>query len=214
VIPYYEQDGITIYHGDCREVLPFVCADVLLSDPPYGINLDTKARYEGNADHAPVVGDDQPFDPHHLLSLEIPSVLWGANHYCQHLPPSPGWLAWIKVIFDGAFGTRQMDKKQAEMELAWSNCVARPKSIRHLWDGVFRDSEYRTRFHPAQKPVAVMQWCLSLMPKGVVLDPYCGSGPVLVAAKNLARRAIGIEIEERYCEIAAKRLSQGVLPFV
>ena len=212
--PYYEQDGITIYHGDCREVLPIVSADVLLSDPPYGIGLDTKARYHRNSDHAPIIGDDEPFDPSHLLSLNLPSVLWGGNHYCNRLPPTPGWLAWIKVIFDGAFGTRSMDKKQAEMELAWSNCISRPKSYRHLWDGVFRDSESGTRFHPAQKPVAVMQWCLSLMPSGSVLDPYAGCGPVLIAAKNINRRAIGIEIEERHCEIAAKRLSQGVLPMV
>jgi len=138
--------------------------------------------------------------------------IWGANHYCDKLPPTAGWLAWIKVIFDGAFGTRMMDKKQAEMELAWTNCVSRPKSYRHLWDGVFRDSECGTKYHPAQKPVAVMQWCLSLMPTGSVVDPYMGSGPVLVAAKNLNRQAIGIEIEERYCEIAAKRLAQGALP--
>ena len=210
--PYYEHGGITIYHGDCREVLPLVSADVLLSDPPYGIGLDTKARYHRNTDHAPIVGDDAPFDPSHLLALNRPSVLWGGNHYCNHLPPTSGWLAWIKVIFDGSFGTRSMDKKQAEMELAWSNCISRPKSLRHLWDGVFRDSESGTRFHPAQKPVALMEWCLSLMPGGVVLDPYVGSGPVLVAAKRLNRRAIGIEIEERYCEIAAKRLEQEVLP--
>ena len=214
ITPYYDHAGITIYHGDCRDVLlsAAAAADVIVTDPPYGIGLDTRARYIANVDHRPIVGDDEPFDPAPILSLHLPSVLWGANHYCSRLPHSAGWLAWIKIIFDGAFGTQMMDKKQAEMELAWTNCVSRPKSYRHLWDGVFRESESGTRYHPAQKPVAVMRWCLSLVPPGVVLDPYMGSGPILIAAKEEGRRAIGIEIEERYCEIAAKRLSQEVLP--
>jgi len=210
--PYYSHAGITIYCGDCRDILPHVTADVVVTDPPYGIGLDTRARYHANSDHLAIHGDDAAFDPSPILALGLPTILWGANHYCDKLPPTPGWLAWIKVIFDGAFGTRTMDKRQAEMELAWTNCAPRPKSLRHLWDGVFRDSEHGTRFHPAQKPVAVLRWCLSFVPDGTILDPFMGSGTTLVAAKQLGRKAIGIEIEERYCEIAVKRLAQEVLP--
>jgi len=213
VTPYYDHGGITIYHGDCRAILPSLGTfDLLLTDPPYGISLDTRARYKRNADHAPIVGDDEPFDPKLLLQSAPCAVLWGANHYCQRLPHMPGWLCWVKVKFDGAFGTRAMDKRQAEMELAWTNCVTRPKSLRHLWDGVFRDSESSTRYHPAQKPVALMAWCLSLVPEArTVVDPYMGSGPVARACKDAGKRYVGIDIEERYCEIAAKRLAQEVL---
>ncbi len=211
--PYYEDEWVTIYHGDCREIIPHLAFDAVVTDPPYGIGLDTKARYHRNSDHAPIVGDDSAFDPAHLLDLNVPTILWGGNHYCDKLTPSAGWLVWNKVIYDGAFGTKSMDKKQAEAEFAWTNCVPRPKGLRHLWDGVFRESESGTRFHPAQKPVALMAWCIQQLPAecGVILDPYCGSGPTLRAAKNLGRHAIGIEIEERYCEIAVTRLGQEVL---
>jgi site-specific DNA-methyltransferase (adenine-specific) len=82
-----------------------------------------------------------------------------------------------------------------------------------MWNGYWRDSERKTAFHPTQKPVALMQWCLGIkgVPKGIVCDPYMGAGPTLVAAKSEGRKAIGIEIEEKYCEIAATRLAQGVL---
>lgn len=211
--PYYSDSSVTIYNGDCREVLGQLQFAAIVTDPPYGIRLDTRARYERNADHLPITGDDLPFDPAWLLAFDVPTILWGANHYASRLPDCKGWLAWVKVIYDGAFGTRSMDKKQAEMELAWTNCVSRPKSLRHLWDGVFRDSESGTRYHPAQKPVALMQWCLTFLSGigGTIVDPYCGSGPTLRAAKDIGRSAIGIEIEERYCEIAAERCRQEVL---
>jgi site-specific DNA-methyltransferase (adenine-specific) len=211
--PYYEEPGIQIFHGDCREILPTLGKfDLLLTDPPYGIGLKTGGRCATNKEYAAIIGDDVEFDPAHLLALNIPSILWGANHYCRSLPHERGWLAWIKVIFDGAFGTRVMNKKQAEMELAWSNCISRPKSFRHLWDGVFRDSESGTQLHAAQKPVALMSWCLSLVPEAkTVIDPYMGSGPVAKACKDRGLKYVGIELVEKYCEIAAKRLAQEVL---
>jgi site-specific DNA-methyltransferase (adenine-specific) len=211
--PYYDDGTVTIYHGDCREILPTLTADAVVTDPPYGIGLDTRSRYAGNRDHAPIAGDDVPFDPAPPLALGVPTILWGANHYCDRLPPTAGWLVWNKVIFDGAFGTKSMNKKQAEVEIAWTNCVPRPKGLRHLWDGAFRESESGTRFHPAQKPVALMAWCLGLLPSDcrAIVDPFAGSGPTLRAAKDLGRKVIGIELEERYCEIAAQRCAQDVL---
>lgn len=206
--PYYEEAGITIYHGDCRELLPQMSFDCVVSDPPYGINHPTNYRARGRGplaesnDYSPVVGDDRLFDPSFLLRW--PCILWGANYYARTLPESSGWLIWDKM--------RPHDLDQATAELAWSNFVKGARVFRYLWNGMIRDgNEYLV--HPTQKPVALMQWCLNLKwtPLGVVCDPFMGSGTTLRAAKDLGRRAIGIEIEEKYCEIAAKRLSQEVL---
>lgn len=211
VTPYYADDLVTIYHGDCREWMPE--ADAIVADPPYGVNLDTTGGRPGQQLYGRITGDDVAFDPSPLLALGLPTILWGANHFASRLPNTSGWLVWNKVIYDGSMGTRSMNKKQAEAELAWTNCVARPKGFRHLWDGVYRDSEHGTKYHPAQKPVELMCWCIGLLPISsyLILDPYMGAGSVLVAAKSLNRKAIGIEIEERYCEIAARRCSQEVL---
>lgn len=206
--PYYEHAGVTIYHGDCRAVVPGLTGiGAVVSDPPYGIALDTTARWPWLTDHLPVANDDLPFDPAWLLALDVPTILWGANHYASRLPDARGWLSWDKATRNG------LDLKQAEIEFAWTNCITRPRAFRHMWSGNYRASERGTRFHPTQKPVALLLWCLSLLPdaEAVVLDPYAGAGPTLIAAKQLGRRAIGIEIEERYCEIAAKRLGQEVL---
>ena len=207
MIPYYDEGGITIYHGDCREVLPTIqdACEVVVADPPYGINLDTGGGRPGGTAYPKIYGDDEPFDPAHLLALELPTVLWGANHYASRLPESKGWIAWDKVK------RNDIDQKQAEMELAWTNFLARPRVFRHMWMGGYRDSERGELYHPTQKPIALMAWLINLLPAGTIIDPYLGSGPVLVAAKAMGRRAIGIEMSEHYCEIAARRLAQGVL---
>lgn len=205
--PYYDHGGIQIFHGDCREILPLLGTfDLLLTDPPYGINLDTSARWPWLKDHDPVAGDDAPFDPAWLLALSMPSILWGANHFASRLPDARGWLAWDKATRNG------LDLKQAEIELAWTNCLTRPRCLRHMWSGAFRDTERGTRHHPNQKPVALMSWCLSFFPDArTVIDPYMGSGPVAKACKDRGLRYVGIELVEKYCEIAAKRLAQEVL---
>jgi DNA modification methylase len=204
-VPYYQADGITIYCADCLDVLPHVTADVVITDPPYGIALDTRARWSWLDDHIPIAGDGEPFDPSALLSLGLPSMLWGANHYASRLPDSRGWVACDKAT------RNDLDLKQAEIEFAWTNFLARPRCFRHMWSGAFRASERGTRWHPAQKPVALLLWCMRLAPPGTILDPFMGSGTTLVAAKQLGRRAIGIELEEKYCAIAVKRLAQTEL---
>lgn len=217
--PYYEDPaGIVIYHGDCREILPSlsgVGASLVLTDPPYGVSLDTAYRSNQRSnlaaanDYPPVFGDDKPFDPTALLAFEN-AILWGANYYADRLPPRGSWLVWDKR--DGI-----CTNDQADAELAWVTGVSGtvPRLFRHVWMGMVKASENgHRRVHPTQKPVELMQWCLGFFPDSrLVLDPFMGSGTTLVAAKNLGRRAIGIEIEEKYCEIAAKRLSQTVLDF-
>lgn len=212
--PYYgPHAGITIYHGDCRVLLPMLEFDVLLSDPPYGISHPTDYAHRGRSNLAacsnfmPVYGDADPFDPMHLMTPAA-TILWGANYYADKLSPVSGWLVWNKE--------RPHELDQATCELAWTNCVKGARVFNHLWNGMMRASENDGPLtHPTQKPVALMKWCLSLrwVREGLVCDPYMGTGSTLKAAKDLNRRAIGIEIEERYCEIAAKRLSQEVLQF-
>lgn len=209
--PYYEdtQYGIVIYHGDCWEILPQLPkVDAVISDPPYGIAFDTDYRrfssgfnIERKA-HAAVHGDDYPFDPSPWLGFRR-VVLWGANCFSSRLPLG-SWLVWDKRFANGtAF--------LADAEAAWMNSGHGIYLYSVTQQGCIRPEPI---LHPTQKPVAVMEWCIvKANPNGTILDPFMGSGTTLVAAKNLGRKAIGIEIEERYCEIAAKRLSQHVFQF-
>lgn len=231
---YYDADGITIYHGDCREIVPLLDVEdaLVLADPPYGIahHTDYAANgrsgnskiirpdgtvgrvYLGNTakNYPPVHGDDKPFDPRWLLDIGKSRILWGGNHFASRLPDSGGWLVWDKL--------RPDDLDQATCELAWTDCVKGVRRFAHRWNGMIRASEQGAGqlVHPTQKPVALMTWCMSLRwtkDFRAILDPYMGSGPVLRAGKLLGKRVIGIEIVEEYCEIAAQRLSQGVLDF-
>ncbi len=210
--PYYhdEKAGMTIYHGDCREILPTLPkVDLVLTDPPYGIDHPCDFKSRGRAslatcrDYPKVHGDNAPFMPE--LWAKMPCVLWGANHYASRLSDQSGWLVWDKE--------RPDDLDQSTCELAWSNVVKGVRRFDYLWHGMIRAGDDELE-HPTQKPVALMTWCLSLRwtkDAQMILDPYLGSGTTLRAAKDLGRRAIGIEIEEKYCEIAARRLSQEVL---
>lgn len=213
--PYYEHGGITIYHGDCRDIVPTLDFDgLVLTDPPYGIAHPTNYKSRGREnlascrDYAPIYDDDKPFDPQWLLSVGTARILWGANWYADKLPPSGGWLVWDKERPDSI--------DQATCELAWTDCVKGVRRLRLLWNGCMRKGR-ETLVHPTQKPKALMRWAMSLKWTSRyrdVLDPYMGAGSTLRAAKDLGRRAIGIEIEERYCEIAANRLAQEALPLV
>jgi hypothetical protein len=186
--------------------------DVLLADPPYGISHPTNyaERGRGNlaacSDYVPVFDDGTPFEPSRFVDNRD-VILWGANYYASRLPDVSGWLVWDKE--------RPAELDQATAELAWTNCVKGVRVFRHLWNGMMRASENEPLSHPTQKPVALMKWVLQLkwVREGTVLDPFMGSGTTLRAAKDLGRKAIGIEIEEKYCEIAANRLRQEVFAF-
>lgn len=209
--PYYDDgDGIVIYHGDCREILPHLEAEIIISDPPYGISY-RHGKCNGSQatkfydETSKVHGDDQPFDPSFLLGSSA-LVLWGANNYARHLPHSGGWLVWDKRI-------GMVVNDHSDCELAWTNLMNTARVYYHMWDGFRRGPQTgMERVHPTEKPVNLMKWCIGFSPEaGTILDPFMGSGTTLRAAKDLGRKAIGIEIEEKYCEIAVKRLAQEVL---
>ena len=218
--PYYEDDAVTIYHGDCRLVADWLKADVLVTDPPYGIRLKTnyaQRKREALAscnDYPPIAGDDIPFDPAFLLAVGKPTMLFGANYYANKLPASDSWVVWDKL--DGLTSTKRDIgfNDQADAELVWTNFGGPARIIRHRWMGAMKAGAEAgdRRVHPTQKPVALMVRLLEMCPPGVIADPFMGSGSTLRAAKDLGRRAIGVELEERYCEVAAKRCAQEVLP--
>lgn len=209
--PYYQDDSVTIYHGDCREIeLSFSAA--VVSDPPYGMGWNTDSsrfsggepssrarRGRGRTDWGDVANDDEPFDPTPWLSFDE-VILWGANHYASRLPVGTT-LVWIKR-FDGGFGTFLSDA-----EVAWSKGG----------HGVYcrRDTSLMShtghRWHPTEKPLGLMRWCIDRTKSPLIIDPFMGSGTTLRAAKDAGRKAIGVELDESYCEIAAKRLAQEVL---
>lgn len=221
--PYYADDLVTIYHGRCEDVLPTLGPGLILADPPYGVNERTDRGKAGRGAESPgyallparnfppIHGDDEPFDPSHLLKYPR-LILWGANHYADKLPVSTSWIVWDKL--DRLTSKRDLGfNDNGDAELAWSNLGGPVRLIPHRWMGLIRDTEKVRHLHPTQKPVAVMGALIRGFSRDgeTIIAPYMGSGPELVAAKALGHPAIGIEIEERYCEIAAQRCSQEVL---
>jgi site-specific DNA-methyltransferase (adenine-specific) len=233
VKPYYEHGGITIYHGDCREVLPQLppdSIDVCVTSPPYNVGLDYLGYQDSLPEH-----QFRAFNASWLAHL-WPLVKVGSRFYCvlgdkmvwwfREMAEGLGWnfgqmLVWCKPNFSG--GTSRMAgdwNNMAEWILLFRNGDRTPmqngEGNTHNWfvipspQSTWNDEP---KEHPAQWPIELAQRIISRTPGEIVLDPFCGSGSGLIAGKNLGRRAIGIEIEEKYCEIAAKRLSQEVFDF-
>ena len=206
--PYYVDDLVTIYHADCREWMP--AADTLITDPPYGISYRGGGasqihRKQSRRRVASIAGDSEPFDPSLFLAFRN-VALFGAQHYYSRLPEGGTFHVWDK----------RGDYKPvhtADFDTVWINRKEPGRINRTVWRGICRETEHSERIlHPTQKPLRVMAWVLGMFPDAeLILDPFMGSGTTLVVAKSLNRRAIGIEIEERYCEIAANRCRQEVL---
>lgn len=215
--PYYQDGAVTIYHGDSREILPTLDpVDLVLTDPPYGINLNTdNSRFSGGniasvsrrgnsagpSEGQRVLNDKDPFDPSFLLSYGKNQIIWGWNNYAEKLPRG-ACLVWIKRN-DKAFGSFLSDAEIAFMSKGHGVYCQRDLSNAAITN---------SRIHPTQKPINLMKWCMAFFPDAkTVLDPFMGSGTTLRAGKDLGRKAIGIELNERYCEFAALRMSQEVL---
>jgi len=208
VKPFYEHAGITIFCGDCREILPSLPkVDAVITDPPYGIGKDgqkqTTGGHGGRKAYDFLGWDSKRVNPdllREVLSIAPQAIVWGGNYFADVLPPRQRWLVWDKA----------QRINQSDGELAWTSM----SGALRIWDlnrvALMTDGAQ----HPTQKPVDLIQWCIDFFPDAqLILDPFMGSGTTLVAAKNLGRKAIGIEIEEKYCEIAAKRLAQEVFEF-
>jgi DNA modification methylase len=211
--PYYQDDACTIYHGDCREILPHLePVDLVVSDPPFGIN---HASSFGASWENTVIANDESTDARDWVVSyfhDTPMLLFGT--WKAQRPAATRQV----LIFDKgpAFG-------MGDLSFPWKNSFEEIYVIGNGFKADRRDegvikghftafSEAAGRVHPNEKPVSLLQYLISRHPGNTILDPFMGSGTTLRAAKDLGRKAIGIEIEEKYCEIAVKRLAQEVLP--
>lgn len=228
--PYYSQGGITLYHGDCLDILAAIdseCCDLLLTDPPYGVGWKSNARKFA---FDPIAGDDGTLDVVAALGDAI-RCLRGRRHVyafgrwdLSRLPLGGlSELIWDKVGMsagdvDAVWGvsheyiTFGVKANAAQRRNGKGNGPARMRRgsvLRYQ-----RPSGVSVASHPTEKPVALLRELIESSSRigELVLDPFAGSGSTLVAARNESRKAIGIELEEKYCEVAAKRLQQGALP--
>jgi hypothetical protein len=202
-------EGIELHLGDCREVLPTLGRfDACVCDPPYGIGESSSKVASRGKLALPVDYGHFDWDNHTIPDFLIEwvrtistyQVIFGGNYY--KLPPSSCWLVWDKKN-----GTNDF----ADCELAWTNLPKAVRRIEWLWNGMIRKGD-DIREHPTQKPEGVMAWAIGQLPAdcSTILDPFMGSGTTGVAAVNLGRRFTGIEIEERYFEIAVRRISDAL----
>jgi len=207
--PYYQDDAVTLYCGDCREILPTLGRfDLLLTDPPYGIGWE--GHVGSDRTWKPISGDDSTDAARDLLGLVDEgqdAVIWGANNFTQWIPRKGRWICWDKRL------TKEADKMLGSaFELAWENKQSGFDAMFRVLHGGVVNADGGKRFHPTQKPVPLFRMVLGRYANAqTILDPFAGSGTTGVAAKLEGRKATLIEMEERYCEIAANRLSQGVL---
>lgn len=197
----------TLYLGDCRDILPTLPkVDAVITDPPYGINIGGSGTIGGSGivaakDYGKADWDKVGMSAEQWAAIRACSdkwIVWGGNHLADVLGPSAGVLAWDKKCQNGWDDT--------------FNVITRAKGFRHLWAGALRGSEQgqNVRLHPTQKPIALMEWCLSFVQDAkTILDPFMGSGTTGVACMNLGRKFIGIEIEPKYFDIACRRIEDA-----
>jgi site-specific DNA-methyltransferase (adenine-specific) len=208
VAPYYEDDACVIYLGDCREIIDSLEFDVIVTDPPYGTAY--RQTLKSVKDWGDIVGDDTAaLAAWACNATNKRRIVFGANHFPTALPEPGRWLCWDKRLTEAA--DRMVG---SPFELAWISGDHKAGAMYRILHGgvVNADGHGVKRQHPTQKPVSLMRRIIAdWAPVGTILDPFMGSGTTLRAAKDLGRKAIGIEVEERYCEIAATRLAQEVL---
>jgi DNA modification methylase len=207
-----EIGSCTLYQGDAMQILPTLKkVDAVVTDPPYGIGADkgfegfggfgkpiARKQYKGNWD------DTRP--PKELFDCIIESaksvVIFGGNYFTDILPAGRHWFVWDKKNTMPTF---------SDCELAWTNIDRKSvKLLTYEYNGLIGKREKRV--HPTQKPVEVMKWCITKLPKGTntVLDPFMGSGSTGVGCVQLGRSFIGIELDEDYFNIACKRIQDAV----
>lgn len=195
----------TLYLGDCRDILPTLPkVDAVVTDPPYGIGADKAASknegkwgwtYYGETDWDATRPPPEVFDL--ILKAGKEQIIWGGNYFTDLLPPTMQWLVWDKG---------QRDFSLADCEFAWSSQQRAARIFDYPRARALQDGKE----HPTQKPIALMKWCIDMLPKAeTVLDCFLGSGTTGVAAVQMGRDFIGIEREPKYFDIACRRIEQA-----
>ena len=208
--PYYQDDYVTIYNCDCRDILgELPKVDLVLTDPPYGITNKTKRGAQRSPHKYKIRSENWDYKPgkktiDSVLKMSDISMIWGGNYFADILPVVNSWFFWHK---------RQPLDNYADGELCWNNLKnIHLKYIDYAYYGnIGQDID---RQHPTQKPIKLMRWCIVQAgnPR-TILDPFAGSCTTGRAAKDMSRKCICIELEEKYCEIGAKRMCQEVMNF-
>ena len=210
--PYYQDELVTLYHGDCLEVTDWLAADVLVTDPPYGIGWKLGANKRANSQaHAGIQNDsDTSFRDSALEAWgDRPGAVFGS--WRAPAPRASQTLVWRKPIDAGVVGSVTGFRLDTELIFLTGKWPKRNSSMSSVLTTDGGKNGYLVG-HPHGKPVALMQQLIAVT-SGMVADPFSGGGPTLVAAASLGRHAIGVELEERYCELIAKRLSQQAFNF-
>jgi len=209
-------EGVTLYCGDCLEVmadLPRKAA--VISDVPYGMAWDTDSkrftggqrdvgRGEGRSDWGAIPGDDEPFDPEPWLAFDE-AILWGSNHYAARLPVGTT-LIWLKKpphLYGTFLSDAEVGFKKGGYGVYCHFEQFPPPSRIAEHDG-------KSPAHPTQKPIGLMAWCVDLTKSELVIDPYMGSGSSGIAAIKRGRQFIGIELQERFFDIACRRIEAAL----
>jgi site-specific DNA-methyltransferase (adenine-specific)/modification methylase len=203
----------TLYLGDCAEILPTLGQfDAVVTDPPYGIGIDRKmaassgkktgGMYSKKGSYETFGWDDNPITKEAtdlLRNISNWQIIFGGNYF--ELPPTKCWLLWDKEI-NGNF---------ADAEMAWTNLNKPVKLKRYMWNGMLRANKEPRGDHPTQKPVGIMEWVISHLPAETqtIIDPYMGSGTTGVACAKMGKTFVGIEREQKYFDIACKRIEQA-----
>jgi site-specific DNA-methyltransferase (adenine-specific) len=221
--PYWTGDGITLYLGDCREVTAWLAADVLVTDPPYGIGWVRRAGWKnangggrGTPSHPGIANDMDTATRDEVLTTwgGKPALIFG-----DLLKNQPAGAVHVLVYeksddagIRGARGGWRRDLEGIYLLGSWPVGIGGRSSAVRSGGRVAGPRGIGLRNgHPHAKPVDVMETLIAACPPGVIADPFAGSGSTLIAARNQGRKAIGVEINERYCEMAARRLDQGIL---
>lgn len=223
--PYYEDDLVTLYHGDCLEVDAWIEADVLVTDPPYGRNWqfgsglkNSSNKGRGSKAHSGIANDHSPAvrDLALIAWGEKPGVVFGDLLIAQPRM-AVQCLIYAKAEDAGIRGARAGFRRDAEaiyLTGPWPSAIGGRSSILRSRSWVAGPRSPAVRYgHPHAKPVDLLEELLKVCPPGSIADPFAGSGSTLIAARNLGRNAIGVEIDEAYCELIANRLSQACFDF-
>ena len=217
---YYRDEYVELHHGDCREEQAWLDADVLITDPPYGRNwksgsgmTNAEGRGRGSKANGGILNDKDTAVRDAALTIwgaDKPAVVFG-DPLIQQPAGAVQALVYIKPLDAGIKGARAGFRRDVEMIYLvgpWATGVGGSSSAMQTGGLVAGPRGIATRYgHPHAKPVDVLQALIARLPDGVIADPFAGSGSTLVAAAEMGRRAIGVELDEAYCEVIAKRLS-------